>query len=347
MDTPAFQSRSFACFALVATGVYSLCALFGAGILAAEGRPHLPAMGGVGGALGVDLIVTLPVLFWWFLFPRERSTTWWSRSGGSWAVLAIIATGWLVAGWLLPHASLLEIVTAPWTRVLAASSLGAAALYFLGWLTETDQVSDPVHRAKTRLTEVLGDSAAARALARAVGQACTVPALGLASWRHGPCAPRGAMTFGQHKRSLHGEMLLGLLLASSAEVIAMHFLVARWHPGAAWCLTALSLYGSLWLIADYRAAVLRPVLVERNVLRVRAGLRFEVDVPLTNVRGISSTRPDAKGIAMTLISEPEAWIELREPLTVRGPYGIRMEVATVGLTVDRPEEFAAALAPHG
>ena len=345
MIQPGLQRRHFAWFSGAAMVVYGMAALVGAGLLASDGAAGLSGSRGPshGLAYGVsaDLVLTLPVLFWWLLLRGPRRTAWWSSAGAAWSVVAVAAAGWLAAGWLLPATQAPAVVAAPLAQVFAAVALGAAAVYLLGWMTETDGVIDPVDRVSSRLGGAFGQGIVAKALTAALAPGATVFGLAFSSWRHAPAAPAGAKAFGQHRRSLHGEMLLGLLVASVAEVLAVHFLAARWSVGVAWVLTVLSLYGSIWLIADYRAAVLRPVLLKDDAVQIRAGLRFQLDVPLASVDRIDSKRPDVPSMALTILSEPEQWLVFSEPVLAKGPYGIRREVRAVGVTVDQPSEFIA------
>ena len=343
MIQSGLQRRNFAWFSIAAMMVYSLAVLVGAGALSSDGARGLRGDSGLGGAVSADLILTLPVLFWWLLLHGPRSKAWWSPAGAAWSVTAVAAAGWLIAGWALSSAQAPGIVAAPLGRALSAVALGAAALYMLAWMTGTDGEFDPVDRVSSRMTEVFGEGRVAQVLTAVLSPGAVVLGLAFASWRHSPATPKGAQAFGMHRRSLHGEMLLGLLVASAAEVLAMHFLVARWHGGAAWVLTGLSLYGTVWLIADYRATVLRPMLVLNGTAKIRAGLRFQVELAASNVERIESTRPDSSSLAMTILGEPEQWLVLRSPVAAKGPYGIRREVLAVGVTVDTPKELTAAL----
>lgn len=344
MIQPGLQRRSLAWFSGAAIFVYAMAALVGAYLLASEGAAVHRGGRGLSFGVSADLVLTLPVLFWWLLLRGPRRSAWWSSAGAAWSVLGVAAAGWLVTGWVLPASQTPEVVAAPLGQVLAAMTLVAGALYLLGWMTETDGVFDPVDRVRSRFGEAFGNGIVTKALTPMLAPGAIVFGLALASWRHTPSVPAGSKAFGQHRRSLHGEMLLGLLVASVAEVLAMHFLAGRWSVALAWVLTVLSLYGSLWLIADYRAAVLCPVLLIGNAVRIRAGLRIQVDVPLANVERIESKRPGVPSMALTILCEPEQWLVFREPVIARGPYGIRRGVAAIGMTVDNPTEFTAEFA---
>lgn len=66
-----------------------------------------------------------------------------------------------------------------------------------------------------------------------------------------------------------------LVHAMVIEVIGVHFLIAHfWSPTAAWIFTALDLYALLWIIADYQAVRLSPIVINDHKLLPR----LELDV---------------------------------------------------------------------
>jgi hypothetical protein len=67
------------------------------------------------------------------------------------------------------------------------------------------------------------------------------------------------------------------------EAALVHLLVARWSVTVAWILTALSVYGAVWLVAVARSFSLRPVLLTGDELIVRAGLLWTVRIPRSQV----------------------------------------------------------------
>ena len=106
----------------------------------------------------------------------------------------------------------------------------------------------------------------------------------------------------------------------------------------------------LWLIGDFQAVRLRPIVVGDNTLQVRVGLRWSVAIPYGQIRqarlrgrGEAMTRRSAGYLSAALLVDPQLILELDCPLRVQGPYGISKEVSRVGLAVDDFEAFRAAL----
>lgn len=73
-----------------------------------------------------------------------------------------------------------------------------------------------------------------------------------------------SVPFSMHRRAAYGAVVVALGMASLAELVAVHLLVVRWSPAGAWALTALSVYGLAWLLADYHAVRRRKGLAIRR-----------------------------------------------------------------------------------
>jgi len=167
----------------------------------------------------------------------------------------------------------------------------------------------------------------------------------LASWRRAPAA--GDDVFSYHRKTGYGSVVAALLLAIAAESLPVHLLLSRWSVKAAWILTALGLYGALWLIGDYRAMRLRPTLLDGPVLRLRHGLRWSLDVPLTLVRGAreAGRSDDATGadLTMALRGAKVVRLEFEGPLAAHGFYGRKKTVRSVVVGADDPARLAATI----
>ena len=166
-------------------------------------------------------------------------------------------------------------------------------------------------------------------------------------WRKSP--PVGPRDFSHHRTGLSGVLTAGLILATLVEIIPVHLLLHRWSSTLAWLVTALTVYGLFWLFGDFQAMRLRPHRVVDGKLHLRLGLRWSVDVPLADIVRLETLKgngkppakqPDLKAVAL---GEQRYLIELRRPVFVRGLYGLRREVRSIGFTVDNPARFEEEL----
>ncbi|WP_010283586.1 hypothetical protein [Bacillus timonensis] len=157
--------------------------------------------------------------------------------------------------------------------------------------------------------------------------------------------------FSIHKNSGYFGLFLMLVHAMVIEVIGVHFLIAHfWSPTAAWFFTALDLYALLWIIADYHAIRLSPIVVKDDKLFAQVGIRREIVVDLNTIKSLQPTTTDKKerskekhSFAITLPDffeeNPQYEIELNEPTLAYFPFGIKKEMTKLYITVDDKEQF--------
>jgi hypothetical protein len=131
----------------------------------------------------------------------------------------------------------------------------------------------------------------------------------------------------------------------TVEGLAVHVLLYQWSALVAWIFTIGTVYGALWLIADYRATVLRPILVSDEGIVIRAGFRCTLRVPHACVVGVGPTKPayGEECLNLTFLGTSTRWLTLSEPMQALGPYGFRRRVRAIGIEPDTAEEFDRAL----
>jgi hypothetical protein len=164
-------------------------------------------------------------------------------------------------------------------------------------------------------------------------------------WRRRSPSASAAQVFTYHRTSGYGALVFALLMVTAAETIPIHILVTRWSHTGAWLLTALSVYGLFWFVADYRATRLRPIVLDSDTLVVRTGLRWTVRIPRAHIAAVHTKAPKAERVLRTALPMTKPlWIELTEPVTAQGPYGIERQARWVSVAVDEAEEFRKSVA---
>jgi hypothetical protein len=154
-------------------------------------------------------------------------------------------------------------------------------------------------------------------------------------------APAGSRMFTIHEQS-GVAMLFGFLAGVSVmEAGLVHLLLARWSARAAWVLTALSLYGAIWLIAVARSFARRPVVLASDELILRAGILWTVRVPLAFVRLEAPGGPC--DLRMPPLSEANIVLRFDKPVTAHAMYGLTRRVTSVGLAADDVAAFRRVL----
>jgi hypothetical protein len=316
-------------FGAFAVAVYLTAAVLG-GHLAVLPNGHAVSVGVV-----TDLAVLVPCAYY-ALVVRPRQ----------WPLVAVVPA--VLAGVLLARTVLPAGYRGSLQYMEVLGFVAEAAL--LGWVA--CRAGRALRSART--TEATDPLSQLHASARAVvpGRAATVLAAelgvayyGLVAWRARAHVPPGAEAFTTHRRSGHGGLVFALLLITGVEGLVVHLLLAGRSAAAAWSVTALSVYGAFWLVADYRATVLAPLAWDGTALCLRSGLRWRARVARGQIAGVSRAplAGPGRGHSVAFLTEPNVWIECASPVVLEGPYGIRRETTRVGLFVDEPDRLVAAL----
>ena len=214
------------------------------------------------------------------------------------------------------------------------------------WSTASGQERDILERLRQLLRSYLPIPLAANAVAHEI--ACLYYAF--FAWRAKTDLEDGEQGFSYHVRNGYGGVLFAVMLVGTVEMGAVHFLVHRWSSAVAWALTAVSLYGLVWLLGHFQAIRLRPIRLTENSLDVRLGLLWNVQIPFASLVGVRPARGQARDRAAPgyLHAAPlraaTFYLELAEPVDVPGPYGYtRRNVRRIGIFVDDAAGFEQAL----
>ena len=168
-------------------------------------------------------------------------------------------------------------------------------------------------------------------------------------WRVEPLSPNH-QPLTTHHNSGQVAMGVALLVVGLIEVVAVHLLIARWNPTAAFWVSAFSGYGMLFLVADLVASCQRPSLLTPTDLHIRVGIRWQAAIPKSLILSVvpihekPAKAPDL--LNGVLIIAPNTLITLREPVTINGPYGIRRPVSRITLFLDDGAGKTSVLTQH-
>jgi hypothetical protein len=179
-------------------------------------------------------------------------------------------------------------------------------------------------------------------LTRIVSGEVTAFTLGLFGWRLASPRKRGIASSTFHQRSGWGSIVACILVLIAAEGIGVHLLVQRWSPHAAWFITLLDVWGAIWLLGDYHAFRLRPLVVTHDRLDLHFGFRWSVSIPRELIAAIEPLaladaerlRRSHRYLRLSLLDEPTHAIRLRKPVRVHGAAGLVRNVTCIGLGVD-------------
>ena len=169
----------------------------------------------------------------------------------------------------------------------------------------------------------------------------------LLGWRLQPDMPAGAKTMTMHRQSGKIALTIGLVLAGLIEGIAVHVLLARWSPTAAFWVTVLSAYGMLFFIADVVATLKRPSYLTETHLHLRLGVLWQAVIPrsaITDVLLIYDKPDKPPGLLNgAFLTAPNVLLTFNKPILFQGPYGIQKKVQAFSFFVDDRAEFVQEL----
>jgi hypothetical protein len=242
-----------------------------------------------------DMILTVSALYWWMVVRPGF------RPKGS--VLAIAFLGLLRASFAFP-----AVVPGKFW-IGAAAEIGLIAAVATGWR----KFLPP-------------------AVARAVAGELSVFYYAFA-WRAKPDIPAGSAPFTLHRKNEMPGLFYCVGLVSLLEIVPVHLVLARWSHGWAWGLTALSLYGMLWMIAVARSFELRPCYVTEEECVIRCGLLFSVRIPRSAIASVSRERIEGARAVPRRV-EPTWFLRFHEPIEAERILGFATKIDALAIAPD-------------
>lgn len=174
-------------------------------------------------------------------------------------------------------------------------------------------------------------------------------------WLYGLCrhpvrqAFPGLAHFHASKQGMNASNQAAFLVLFGVEIPIAHLLIHLFDPVVAVVVTVVSVYGFLFMLADYRATLHRPLSVTDRGLQVRYGVAsdFLLDWPsiATAERSCGPVRRARGRIRLAGMGESNVLIKLAPGTRVPGLTGSRI-VDEVFLGVDDPAGLIAAIRDH-
>lgn len=291
-------------------------------------------------AIALDLIVGLPLLFG-ALVIRRTDMTW--R-----AAVPVLVLSAIVARALLPADALGQGFHAVMlVGALAELTMLGVSLRKLQTLRASYREHAQTLPARLEVFEqVFRDTLPSEVLARAAAFELSLIAYALGRRETPAPAADGEALFTYHEETGMSGLLIGLGFAALVELVGMHFLLVHFgHPTAAWIATALSAYGMVWIIGDWRAILARPIRLSAETLSLRIGLRWRAELPTAHLsaRALGATEVlppgDRDRLDASLLGDPNVLITLDQPAVIHGPYGLSRTVSAISLGLDDPHGF--------
>lgn len=287
--------------------------------------------------VAVDLVLLIPLLYLALNY----------RQG--WVAvrraLILAGVGVFIGGWILPQESKQVWL---WLDPLRYAAIGALLLFQLaavGWVL-------------WRIFSVRGQRNVELALHREIearmGEGPVARLLHLESriWTYA-LLPRptsqpfpGLRHFHVGQQGFNASNQQAFLILIGVEIPVAHLLIALFDPTVAAVVTALSVYGFLFMLAEYRASLLRPISIEPDGLRLRYGVVTDLCMPWADIASVAPHRGEvrrARGERRLIgMGQPNVRIELVPGARLGGLFGAS-PTQRLYIGVDEPEPFIAEL----
>lgn len=199
---------------------------------------------------------------------------------------------------------------------------------------------DSAYNLQQSLVQVLGDGLAARMLASELGMI----RYGLLWWKKSKPFPAGYISYSTHKQSGYAALFGIVLFVSLLEITVVHLLLIKYSPVAAWIVSAVSIYGTLFIIGDFAALVKQPVLIKDNQLLLRTGIRWRCATTSDDIAAIEIINDNYElsstcfkgGVMKNSIN---VLITFKEPVTIQRMYRKPVTRTQIALSIDNASEF--------
>ena len=288
-----------------------------------------------------DFLITLPLMYVLICRPGWRRALQF--------LLACIAASYLLGYWLIPDPFKVLWQHMAWLRYPVLAGIVVVEL-LLAWRVLRFLLT-------AVRTRTFADDAIEPAFARWFGKGAfsTLFAIEYRVWYYAllhrarnQIILDGDQHFTTHRKDANQADQLAFILLALLELPVLHLVLhGKGHVTLAWLLSGLSLYGLLFLIAEYRATALRPISLTINELIIRRGIWGLRRLPLKYIATVSPHRGAMARSPQVEIydanREPNVVLTLQPNAVVSGRFGGEKTLNQIALGLDEPELFRLAL----
>ena len=171
-----------------------------------------------------------------------------------------------------------------------------------------------------------------------------------------PRIPPGASGFTYHRAAL--PLLVGFLVGSAIELVAVDLLVQRW-PLVRIPLLVVGIWGLLWMLGLLFGYLTRPHAVGPEGIRVREGAEIDIAIPWEAVQSVARVEQVSEANRPAKVAHTEGgrvlslWMQratnlevvLTYPVRVRLPQGTET-VDVLRFHADEAKDFMSAVRQH-
>lgn len=149
--------------------------------------------------------------------------------------------------------------------------------------------------------------------------------------------------FTVYKNTMYVPFLLMIFHAALFEAVAFHWFFYDRMPFLAWAHTILSIYGLLFLLADYRALKLNPSSIKNGQLYLSNGLFKRTQIDVSDIKKLHAQVEEEKVCPFKVLGNteeiPSFVIEMNHPQSIYLVGGFEKQSNFIGVYADDPITF--------
>ena len=148
-----------------------------------------------------------------------------------------------------------------------------------------------------------------------------------------------------HRTSEMKTFIIVFAILITGEGVLFHYLLQKWNEVIAWVFTILNVYGILYLVGFYNSAKYLPHLITQEKLIIRLGFQSSITLDIANIEQINRAKeielgmkiPKSTYYSLLKLDTPHYELTLKEPVEMKGSYGIKKKVDKVVFRADDRE----------
>ena len=310
-------------------------------------------------ATTLDLVIILPLILYFFGFKKRMS----------WLVLcAFMFWGLLLANWMIPNEADAYLSYFNHSVIVVEAGVIVVELFFFIAIVKRLPLLLENHKEKKNMHYhfLLSFSAAIQSTfifqneklnkfqftLRILATDIAAIYYSLFSWRkNAPILKQGqGRTFTFHKDGSYQGIFLMIVHAMLLEIVAVHVMVAQFSHIAAWIFTGLDIYALLFIISDYQAIRLSPVVLDSYGIHFQKGIRQYGFISWEQVGGVYENNKTTKEVEKDRTSITLALhglekeqipyvVKLNEDVQIHQIFGFKKKIRSIYVKMDEPHEF--------
>ncbi len=153
-------------------------------------------------------------------------------------------------------------------------------------------------------------------------------------------------SFTYYQTSGYKNVFVVALFLLPVETFALHYWLATYSTTLAWILTAISIYSVFFILGDRNSIRHRPIKIGLETLHLRIGIRWNTSIHYDKIKAIELREADElseKFANLATFGPGNVVIILKEPMKLKGIYGISKNTDRIALSMDNEKEFVSLL----